>query len=268
MQPIHDQTVAVLQAAGDQPLTTHGAFGDHIHFFHRVVVGDEHGAGLASRVTGNAFLGNQNGIFSLAFREATADEHTRQQIAVRVGEERAQGHRAGAFVYCVFGELQGTGFAVLAAVFQDQGDTCFIVADLLQFAGFHGLTQAAQLDAGLGQIHIDGVQLADGCQGIGLVGGDQGAGRHGGTPDAAADRRFDGGVIQVDLCALQIGPGGGHSGLVFIQGGFGFVIFLLADRAAFQQRLEAFHTQGVGVQGGLGSSQLRPGRSYGCLVGA
>ena len=163
--------------------------------------------------------------------------------------------------------MQGTGLAVLAAVFQDQGNACFIIADLLQFAGFHGLAQTAQLNAGLGQVHVNGVQLADGGQGVGLVGGDQGAGGDGGAPDAAADRCLNGGVVQVDLRAFQVGAGGGHRGLVLVQGSFGFVIFLLAHGAAFQQGLEAIHAQGVGVQGGLGPGQLRPCRVHGSLVG-
>ncbi len=45
-------------------------------------------------------------------RQPRAHEHTRQQVAVRVREQCTQGHRVGAFVHRILGELHAAGVAV------------------------------------------------------------------------------------------------------------------------------------------------------------
>ena len=101
-----------------------------------------------------------------------------------------------------------------------------------------------------------------------LVGGHQRPGGHRGTADAAADRCFQGGVVQVGAGAAQRRPGRGHLGLVFAQRRFRLVILLLAHRFHIQQLLEPLGAQPGGLQGRLGARQLGPGALHVRLVEA
>ncbi len=58
---------------------------------------------LASRVI---LLRGEDRVVHDAFIDARADEHPRQQDVLRVGEDSAQGHRAGRFIDGDFGERQ------------------------------------------------------------------------------------------------------------------------------------------------------------------
>ena len=157
---------------------------------------------------------------------------------------------------------------VFTAVFHQQGDPRFVLAHFFQLAVFQRLAQPAQLTGGLGQVHVNRVQLADGRQGLRLVGGHQRPGGHRGAADAAADGGFQGGVVQVGAGAAQRRPGRRHLGFVFAQRRFRLVILLLAHRFHIQQLLEALGAQPGGFQGRLGARQLGPGALHVRLVEA
>lgn len=66
-----------------------------------------------------------------------------------------------------------------AAVFQRQAHFGFAAIDFAKYTGFQLASELEQLGAGLGDVHIDGVELADGGEGLRLVGSDQSTGQHG-----------------------------------------------------------------------------------------
>ena len=171
---------------------------------------------------------------------------------MRVGKLGAQGDGTGALVYRHVGELELAVQRVGAAVFQPQRDLGRAAA---QRALRQRPLQRQQSAAGLGDVHIDGVELLHRGQRSGLVGGNQRAHRHRRLADAPADGRIDAGVVQVDLGSLQRGLGRGHIGLALQLGGGGVVGLLLAHGLDGHQLFVAAGLQLGGHQRGLGLGQ-------------
>ena len=115
-------------------------------------------------------------------------------------------------------------------VFQEESDLFLELAIVLKSAFFQSASHSQQSGRGLGNIHVDGIQLLNGRQGSGLVGRHQGALRNAGSSDPARDRRGDGGVFQIDAGRLDHGLPILDIRLHLFQSGRGIIIVLLADR--------------------------------------
>jgi hypothetical protein len=118
-----------------------------------------------------------------------------------------------------------------------------------------------QLGNRLGEIGIDRVELLNRCD-MGDVGlPDQRAFGHQRSPDPAVDRRADRGVIEIELCARDIGIAGGNVSLCLTQAGDRELELRLRNRARGRQRLRALgvlrllveHGAGLGKRGFSGS---------------
>ena len=59
--------------------------------------------------------------------------------------------------------------SILCAVFQNKLDFVLVRSVSIQAAVFQASLQSQQFGGGLGHIHVNGVQLLNGCQGQGLI---------------------------------------------------------------------------------------------------
>lgn len=141
-------------------------------------------------------------------------------------------------------------------------------AALLEVSAGHGLPQAQQRGAGLGHIHVDGVELLDRGQRGGLVRGDERARRDAGSADPSGDGGIHPGIGQVDAAGFHVGAGGGHVGLALGQRGGGVVVVLPADGLDRHQFFVAFGFQARALEVGLGLGQCRHVAVVGGLVGS
>ncbi|KAG1245169.1 hypothetical protein G6F65_021378 [Rhizopus arrhizus] len=125
-----------------------------------------------------------------------------------------------------------------------------VLAHLLQLAAGERAAQRGQFRGGLGEVHVDGVQLLHRGHLRGGGGFDQRAFGDQRLADAARDGRGDVGIAQVDGRVVLRGLGGRHGGVGLAERRHGVVVFLLADGVGLDQR-------GVAVGQQLGAEQIR-----------
>lgn len=200
--------------------------------------------GLSPAVANDRFLRHEKSLVIDAFLKNRAYVHPGQQNAFRVGEHGPDGDRAGALLHRDFRKFQGpdnrlkliNGIAGFVP-YSLSGNGIFL-GDALQIGlpssslsvarkaasplDFNSprlkAFEAQHVAAGLGEVHIHGVKLLHGGQGVGLILSDQSAGRHGGAsmrPETGAFTL----VYAVDGRRVQGGFGGRHFGLGLPVGG-------------------------------------------------
>ena len=130
-------------------------------------------------------------------------KHARQQLALGIGEHCAERDRTGALIDRHFGKQQLARRRVLGAIVEDQLDRGLVRVSTLQLAVGQLALQAEDLGGGLGDVHVDRVELLHGRERGGLVGGHQRALGHRGASDAAGNRRQYFGVDQIDARGLD-----------------------------------------------------------------
>ena len=221
--------------------------GFRVRHFDRASRLDE-GDHVALGGAGDGLLRNQHGFGNLRLIEQGPHIHARQQRAVGVGHLGAQRDLAGAFVDGQVGEEQRALLAVFASVVElDAYGGAFTPFGMLELATFQTGLQAHDGRGGLGDVDVDRVDLLHGGQRRGGPLADQRALGDQRPADAAADRRGDGGVGQVDLGRPEGGTGHADVGRCLLLGGHGIVIVLPADGVGLDQR---------GVAGDLLGGQL------------
>ena len=250
VQSFGDQLIADLQAITDQPAVAHRAVGLDDALLDLVLGGDQHGHGLTPGRPADPLLGHQNGITARPRNQLGMHEHARQQNAIRVGEHRTQGHRAGTFVNTDLGELQPPFMLVLGAILKLQQCSGGVVTGLFQPPTGQVATHCQQIPGWLGNIHINGVQLLNGRQRLGLAVAHQCALGDRRATDQPGNRRRHLGVAQIDTRPLQrcIGLQLGCPSLI---------IGLLTDRTVLDQYRVTLGQSTGGQPGGLGALQCR-----------
>ena len=247
LQALHDHLLAAGQAAADDPAVALGALGFHRQG-HHLAVGQHCHHHFALGGTDQGPLRHGEGLFIHGLLHFHPHEHSRQQHAVGIGHFGPQQYLAGARVHGHFREQQLAFVAIGGAVFQQHPH--------LGAGAGHGVTLAAETQhfaAGLGEVHVDGIELFDGGQVGGFVLAHQRAFGHQRAPDATRYGCAHGGVVQIDAGAGVGSPGSGHIGFRLLGAGEGLVVFLGADRIARQQIL-----QPCLFQIGLGQIRLGP----------
>ncbi len=102
---------------------------------------------------------------------------------------------------------------------------------------FQRLAKPPHLGGWLGEVGIDGIELLDRRQILGAVGVDQRALRNHGATDAAGDRRFHVGILQIKLRRIETGTGRGDIGVGLRQLRHGAVQILAARNVALAKLL-------------------------------
>ena len=116
---------------------------------------------------------------------------------------------------------------ILRAVFQDELHLIRIRPVVVDPPFLQAALQSQQVGGGLGNVHVNGVQLLNGGQGDGLIRRHDGAIGHGGCPDATGNRRDNMGVIEVDAGRFHHRLVIRDIGLGLFQGGRGIIQILL-----------------------------------------
>lgn len=148
------------------------------------------------------------------------------------------------------------GKPVLAAVFKQQAHRRVILIGALERAVLKGTLEAQDFRAGLGHVHIDGIELLHGGQRAGLVFRHQRARRHQRATAPPGDGGGHFGIGQTDARVFHGGLVDAHVGERLLVGGLGVFEFLLADRADVHQILKTLHLQARGGYVGLGAGEV------------
>ena len=230
LQAVDDDVLARLDAVDD----AHGADQRAGLDFARLdqLVGADHQHDLAGLVGGDGAVRHHGRLVRLAGADLDARRQARREAAVLVVEDGAQLHAAGGRVEAVVDEidLAGVRKALLVEQAHLHRGRRFRVACRLAVFEEGGL---AGVEVGVHAVGRDDGgehRLADADQ---VAGGDVGA-RH-----AAADRRGDPGIAEVQARGLERGLGGVEAAAGVLRGGAQLVGFLLGNGAHRQQLVGA-----------------------------
>lgn len=203
LQAFDDDTVAGLEAAGDDPAIVlhraqlHRLFGDA-----HLLVDGQH-LGNAGAVTLHGTLRYGDTVLDSCLLEAHANETARQQVEIRVGEFAAQNDLASARVDGDVAEQQLARQRIQAAVILNQRGFDLILADFLQLPGAKRTAQFIEFTGRLGEVGVNRIELLNQCQRRGFVLPDQCAFGHQCAANTPGNRCSDGGITEVQFCALD-----------------------------------------------------------------
>ena len=178
--------------------------------------------------------------------------HARHQQAIGVGDFSAQRQRAGGVVHDHTRKRQLALLGIVAAVVKLNAHGDLVAIHLLVAAGLQITLELHQVIAGLGEVHIHGVQLHDGGERSRLVGRHQCTGRDSRQSNAATNGGLNAAVFKVDARSVQIGLGHRHIGCRLCRSRLAFIKRLLADGINLHQLRIAACRCGQRALAGLG----------------
>ena len=104
-----------------------------------------------------------------------------------------------------FGEQQFAGERIERAIVEHQADLGGVGRDAVEIAALEGAAQLVELGHRLGEVGIDRIELLNGREVGGLVLHDERAFADQRSADDAVDRRADGGVVEIEPGARDVG---------------------------------------------------------------
>ncbi|MGY4327629.1 hypothetical protein ACVWWG_002046 [Bradyrhizobium sp. LB7.2] len=168
-----------------------------------VVLDDEHLAAAAA-VALDRLLRHRDRVAIEALVDADPDIHARQQLALGIAELTAQGHLTGVGIDLGVREQQLAVERVEGVVVEHEMHLGGIRRDALEVAALEGAAELVELVHRLGEVGIDRIELLDRGK-VGLVLDRERALADQGSTDDAVDRRAHGGVVEIELCAREVG---------------------------------------------------------------
>ena len=194
-RPSVTNQLAVLHRAG-----AHRLHGDAV-----VVLDDEHLAAAAA-VALDRLLRHRDGVAVDALLDPDADIHARQQFALRIAEIRRASVTWPVWASTLASENSSLPCErIERAVVEHEAHLGGIGRDALEVAALEGAAQLIELGHRLGEVGIDRIELLDGREACVSFCTDERAFADQRRADDAVDRRADGGVIEIELGARDVG---------------------------------------------------------------
>ena len=181
---------------------------------------------------------------------------------IRVREDGAKRHRAGAWVDANFRERELSLPSISSAILQGQVDGWRIVAAGIQILALQSATHGEKIGAGLGDVDVDRIKLHHRCKRLALVRCHKRPLCHGRAADPARDRREHLGVGQIDRGVVQRGLVHLDVSRSLTRRGSRLIVAVLADPAFLS---EGALTSGMGAGVNEGSLVVEQG-AFGLVI--
>src|SRR5690606_4673961 len=162
-------------------------------------------------------------------------------------------------------EQKPAGFGILLAVAEINGDRRRLLSELADTAAIEAILQPQQIVRGLDDIDVDRIERLNRRQGSHLTLANQCPFGHQGSADTTGDGRLDRGITEIELGALERRAGLRHLGFGLTTPGHHFIVVVLADGRALDQRSVTLLQQFRLVQFRLGELQIGARFAHVCL---